>query len=334
MVAADILDIQALLLDRLTEPNSKMAQLVKTQFAKTTEGHLGQTMGNADFVPRDLVVALRGAESFHVDADMTPLIEWAAAGLDETDRFRMDMAPAGVGFARFAQPLTMNDARGKVMKANLLVWVPRRVKFVGEAEHTVTMFYYFNDLADPDDYGDELLQEYGRDYLIAKFGRWQLAGYEWGSPDQRMGPAMVMPNESQAARILADGAIPSAYTNLFRQFYAFWMLCEQTVTTRSEAEIPRAFARRARRANIPPRVSVIHLRRRENAAEGVGETRVEWHHRWIVRGKWQWRRCGPNHPFAEPYDKGWRCRVYIDDYVKGPAGKPLKQSTKVYSLDR
>lgn len=338
MGAADVLDIQAELLSRLSEPNSKLADMLREQLKIISEQN-GFASGtreqqNTEATIGVLKTALRGAEAFYVHPDMTPLIEWAATGLDKTDQWLTDRAPAGVGFVYFAQPLRIHDVRQKLMKVNLLLWVPQRIYIPNDGFHTATVFYSFNDLNDPDDYADEILGSYDRSKMVSLFGRWQLTMYHYVLSNQRLGPAMVLPSEASAQRLLKEGTLPSEFTNILRQYWAFWLLCGQTVTQSSPADIPRAFARRALRAKIPPRVSVIHLRRVSKHEDYEGESRTEWLHKWIVRGHWAWRRCSSEHPFAESYPGGLHCRVYIEPYVKGPENKPLVQSQKVYSLDR
>lgn len=333
MGAAEILDIQAMLLERLTAPRSGFAKMILSQMSYNHDGSRAP-MGERNIFVENLISTLRIAEVYHVSKDMTPLIQWAASQLDETDQFTREMAPSEFGLVRFEEPLIMNDAQGKVMKANLLVWSPFHIADPAADKRSGTIFYYLNDLHDPDDYGEELFEDYSREELISKFCRYMVSGWEYDHEHMRLGPAFVWPDEASAARLLREGVIPSRTTNMTRQFYAFWLLTQQTITRRKDAVIPRPFARRAKRMGLPPRVSIIHLRHESEPGEGLGETNVRWAHRWIVRGKWQWRACGQDHPYAQPYEKGWHCRVWIASYVKGPKHLPLVQSTKVYSLDR
>lgn len=94
-----------------------------------------------------------------------------------------------------------------------------------------------------------------------------------------------------------------------------------------------AAAQRARRMEIPDRVTVVALRRVEGHSHG--ETDVEWHHRWLVRGHWRWQHVSKNHPLAEPDPAGgYRARVWVRPHVKGPEDKPFHLTEKVYALVR
>jgi hypothetical protein len=332
MSAAEVLDIQATMLDRLTTSGSKFSELIARQSTYRQDG-TRTTLEDGFAATNDVTVLLSMAEAYHVSKDMTPLIRWAASQLDETDHFTREMAPSEYGFVRFEEPLVMHDARGKIMKANLLLWGPRPIEDA-LGKRNVVIFYYFNDLNDPDDYTEELFEDTPRHELVTMFNRYMLSGFEHADEHMRLGPAMVMPSEKVLRWLTDDGATPSEYTNMLRQFYAFWLLTQQTIARREDADVPRPFARRAKRMGLPPRVSVIHLRHESAPGEGLGETDVRWSHRWLVRSTWQWRACGQDHPYAQPYEKGWHCRTWVAAHVKGPKGLPLVQSTKVYSLDR
>ena len=331
MGAAEVLDIQASMLDRL-KTGGPFAQMIVKQASIRNDGTMMSPEYGASVV-RDMITMLSMAETYHVSADMTPQITWAASQLDDTDQFTREMAPSEFGFVRFESPLIMYDSRNKIMKVNLLLWGPLLVEEGGRVR-TITNFFYYNDMNDPDDYGEELLGDYQREYLASYFNRYLYSGFEYGEERMRMGPPMLDTDKRYAALLRAEGVKPSEHTNMLRQFYALWLLMQQTIARRDDADIPRPFARRAKRMGIPPRVSVIHLRHESETTEGLGETNVRWSHRWIVRGKWQWRACRQDHPYAQPYEKGWHCRVWIASYEKGPRHLPLIQTTKVYSLDR
>ena len=50
--------------------------------------------------------------------------------------------------------------------------------------------------------------------------------------------------------------------------------------------------------------------------------------RWIVRGFWRWQ------PYKEENGEWARKRIWIDPYIKGPAGAPLKITKKVNAVVR
>jgi hypothetical protein len=113
--------------------------------------------------------------------------------------------------------------------------------------------------------------------------------------------------------------------NWVRTIIAIFNLMGQTVTDTREVDVDRHTAKRARRMNLPGRVTIIHLRRMEGSRSDH-ESDVEWQHRWVVRGHWRNQRYGEH--LAEVK------RIWIAPFVKGPEDKPLVVTDKVYSLDR
>lgn len=281
----------------------------------------------------NLVLQIEAAEAYHVSADMSELVVWAASQLDEMDRFDIDQAPVGVGIVRLDKPLPMIDGRGNNMSVNLLVWAP--VHLIDNPTRAVVL-HLFNSLDEPDFYTQQLLTEYGRTDLINNFGRWMLANSIILFQDARMGPAFLPPDKDPRgmAEIVASGDIPHEFTNLTRIVHSFWNLLNQTIAHVSEERVPRASARRAERAGLIPRVTVVKLRREVESQTACGDMQVEWSHRWYSRGHWGWRVCGQDHPLAQSYDRGWRCRVWIAASIKGPKNKPLIITNNVYSLQR
>lgn len=100
-------------------------------------------------------------------------------------------------------------------------------------------------------------------------------------------------------------------------------LMRQTLADDATTTPDRAARRRHARAEIaaPPDVRVVHLRHTESPA-GTGESRREFHHRFVVRGHWrkQWYRSIQAH---RP--------VWIAPFVKGPKDAPLLGGEKVYT---
>ena len=111
---------------------------------------------------------------------------------------------------------------------------------------------------------------------------------------------------------------------LRRVLHATWTLLGQTIVVpEQEALTPgqqRAWAKR----RVPPRVTVIRMRRAVGAERQEGESLVEWSHRWVVKGHWRRQPHGPGRTQTH--------LTWIAPYVKGPADKPLHVSQKVYSL--
>lgn len=107
---------------------------------------------------------------------------------------------------------------------------------------------------------------------------------------------------------------------------AFWTIMRQEIVSLAEGEVLRASKKRAGRAKVPDRVTVIMLRRRRGQ-KSEGESLVEWTHQWIVRGHWRWQPYGPRD--NPTYD--W---IWIHPYLKGPEDAPLAMTEHVYKLAR
>lgn len=292
---------------------------------------------------------LRTAETFYVAADMVPLVEAAARGLDITDHFEHDLWPAEAGFCWFARPLYMTDLRGRRTSIRAISWSRRLPDNQRDSPGTLVTEY-----ADLDDPKDEIsVQTWADglgDGLRTGMGRLQMFALAWCPDGGRVGPVEVPMTDEEVEEYARQHAeanqgysedldrqfpIIRRSDNTQRFYLALILLLGQEVTRTEQVNAERPVARRARRIGLPPRVTVITLRRTvEDDTEYVGPRSVEWSRRWLVRGKWQWRHCGPEHPLAEPYEKGYRARVFVRGHVKGPADKPLIVTDRVYALRR
>ncbi len=101
-----------------------------------------------------------------------------------------------------------------------------------------------------------------------------------------------------------------------RFFVSFLCFIRQKCVKEVQESVPRSTRRRLPEDWKPePTVRVILLRRYVEESEGQGHSEVDWQCRWWVQGHWrdQW------HPSIKAH-----MPVYIETYIKGPEGKPLK----------
>lgn len=353
MRAPEMLDHKADLMVRLQDPRvytswrSQVEMDIRWESAggahlpltKEREAH---NRANAAAIITTLKEDLRDTECFHVNEEMSLLVQFAATQLDETDRFTRTLLPTRSGIVRFEKGIPWTDVRGKKMILSWAVWGPILAQSsrhdTGEPTE-FTHFWLFNDHFDePDQIARELFREFatkgGENFARQVWGRWGFIGGEYLAEGQRLGPPMRLPDDDKIAEVLADGDTPTAYSNPTRILQALWILLGQTITHAEDAHIDRARRKRTGKMGIPARVSVIQLRRTESRP-APGESLVEWSHRWGVRGHWAWRHCGPGHDYAQEVEPGrFMCRVWIAPYVKGPEGKPLIVTEKVYALHR
>lgn len=301
--------------------------------------------------------AMAVADAYHVSEDMSNLVVHAASLLDESDRMSRQLAPSRSGLVRFEQPLPMQDVRGKQLSISWMGWGPVLVRIqtrtqVREPEEAMCVWMWNDHHDAPDEIALTLMDPVEDPAVFAfattKLGRWGFIGGETIYDNMKLGPAFVEADESRRAAILADGDIPVGFTNPLRYLHALWMLLGQTVVSVEERPLDRPYARRAKRMNLPRRVTVIELRRREGARQ-PGETMVEWNHRWVVKGHWRWQQYGPRkheHVYGPVRVDGRvlirECdtcdarieRIWIEPFIKGPDGKPLIVTDKVYALMR
>lgn len=342
MNPSQVLDCQADLLVRLRDP------IVR----RTWTEHLAMnvTDGSEQAVDDDarssgaagvyaLGRSVTDAACYFVSDEMSMLVQYAASQLDDTDRLDHRLAPTRSGIARFDRPMPMRDIRGREMLIGWVVWGPVHVQYarqhdLSEPEDAIGV-WLFNDHRDaPDEIAQFTMTP---DYLARldhRLGRWGLIGMTLVSDGVRLGPSLMEPRSDMAARVLAEGDMPHAHTNASRLVHAFWLMLGQTVADVRDADVDRATRKRMGRIPLPARVVVIRLRRHEGS-RSEGETYVEWSHRWVVRGHWRNQFCGHDHPLAQEIEPGqYRARIWIAPYVKGPDGKPLVVSEKVYGLVR
>ena len=126
-----------------------------------------------------------------------------------------------------------------------------------------------------------------------------------------------------------DDAAAGAW-NWFRFVTAMWTLMQQRIAHTTVLRPERHQRKRAERAGLAAArggVRVITLRRELPdlaGSEPVPHRReVNWRSRWMVSGHWR----------NQPYKDGYRL-IFIDPYVKGPEGLPLKFSDHVFKWTR
>lgn len=356
MIPAEVLDHKADLLERLQDPtlrrawSAQVAEDIARPRAAVQEAVQGdqQARSQGAAVIEGLRLTLPSAEAFHVNRELGTLVQYAASQLDDLDRIDRTIQPSRAGIARFEGGLPFYDVRGRKMLISWAIWAPVLVQYARPRHDSnepfeATVVYLFNDHIDePDEIyhligTDAVAGDYppeAADELKRMLGRWGFIGANNLYDGMRLGPAQMTTSPEHAAQILADGDTPTDFTNPLRLIHAFWLLLGQTVTASEPAHITGRRRKKATLHGIPPRVTVIQLRRTEGSRSD-GETLVEWSHRWVVRGHWAWYHCGPNHPYAQEAEPGkFMCRLWRAPFIKGPAGKPLITPEHVYALHR
>lgn len=340
--AADVLDLQGRVVDALNHRNTAhyFAEIFRqrtqrtpnvAQFGDKEHEELGRL-----YVAK-VSTAMRASYAFYASDEMMQLVDFAAESLPATATCEADLFPTPIGFAVFEEPIEF--AKPPDTDSNL----PQRIKAIfwqhthtddlvpGTSGVQVTTFCnmhdYWNDmdaalaLIDPREKTVTVTAKQSGEsiqYEVAELHRYkELTSGMWGS----LIPTEVIhiPYERRI------GNAPKA-DNFDRWLCAYITMMNQTVVELAEEEVPRAFARRAKRMNLPQRVNVIRLRRATRPHEGQGQSSVEWKHQWFVRGHWRNQPYGPGRTQTR--------RIWISPFVKGPEGAPVLLSEKVYALVR
>lgn len=278
------------------------------------------------------------AECYYVAGGMNPLLAKVADDIPEDLLANQIIAPSRCGFIIYENAIEILEIHGWTERISALIWGP-----CSTAQGTATLVTVWNDFKRHPDHFIENFRENladsnvtPSDYknmmnLLTNIGCWSPMTPVLLYPDRPIGPTeYAVPQSYKDALMKMDNNINEAelretITSLDRIVLATWFIMGETVTDVSEAQIQRHFAKRAVRRGIPPRVTVITLRRKSKKSDS--QTVVEWRHSWPVREHTRKQRYGPNNSLVK--------EVRIGPYIKDPGrGKPLIQTEKVYHLKR
>lgn len=356
LTPAQVLDVQADLMTRANGgAHTMFGRMIKNLLYERVQGGVIED-GDDESTGRFMSTLARSClvgEAFYCTRDLADEAERRADDeeyMPGTRSFDRHDAPTEAGVAYIEGGLHSKELWGRDEKAHLVVWGPGQATFAVQEEGSdgvlrargiqtmpVTMIWGFNDLKDADDVmatmpdGDDAIAA-----MLAGSGRWAFVSCMIMPQDERIGPARVYAPQSRIEKAIRENAYPELVMpeepfshNAIRRVIALWDLLNESVNvvTHGNANLDRPTVRRARRANLPGRVTVVKLRRAKYVdREYIGHTAVDWSHRWIVRRHKRWQACGPG--------RTERKLIWIESHVKGPENAPVMQSKKVYRLDR
>jgi hypothetical protein len=105
------------------------------------------------------------------------------------------------------------------------------------------------------------------------------------------------------------------------------LMSNPSVAARSTSTPKTPAARKAAKKGQSNTVTVVDLRAPHHVETGESsDTGRVYTHRWIVRGHWRNQAHGKNHM--------QRRITWVPSYTKGPAGKPLKETERVWAWRR
>jgi hypothetical protein len=330
---AHALEQQAELIDRAQKPLYK-AYCTFFLAAKKRTAAAGRVVarpedGNGPLLPADRefargfldwqLAALRAAQTFHVAEEMTPLIGWMAGKLREEDHLTRECLPGDVGFTWFDTPLTLQDVQSKKVGVRAVLW-----QHGVEGELAGVRLVHYSDPWLPDDVDASLSPE--ERFNVHKLGRLVVDHVEFIPYGMGLGPGNMAPVIRQQQSDNLDDWGTTVVTNHRRLLLAYFLLLGQKIV-KSETESARAGSsfRKRRRMNIPDRVQVVTLRETVYPRhEGGGNAEVEWQHRWPVKRHPHLYWTGPGRKIPRV--------VWVEAYLKGPAGAPIVVTEKVHTL--
>lgn len=155
--------------------------------------------------------------------------------------------------------------------------------------------------------------------------RWGAEGYPFGYVVNGKAMAKTVPAEEYVRIVDAQGV------EIRAMFASLVHFMSQRVSRVSRNGLPRDVRRRLpdlyTKAHADPYINVVELRavdyeRHEDKPEGEGR---DWSTRWIVRGHWHryWYASEQRH---KP--------KWIEPYIKGPEGLPVKGASKLFVVKR
>ncbi len=288
-------------------------------------------------------------EVYMVTSEMMDVCEYASLTLPpEEGIIRRDLLPTDRGFLVFEEPRYVNDIHGTKIGVSAISWATTNEVIEGASyihplygDIAITKpvpgvrFVLYTSKFDAYDeaWDYERVVEAGLHDGLTK-PEWQRM-YQHA---QSIQPSLVLshslfmptdmpwePKDATDEELLARINASTSNSSWIDYLITVWTMMGQTLADTHEAEVDKGTRKRMMRAKIPGRVTVIALRRKSGRhSEQDREGMIEWHHRWVVRGHWR----------RQPYKDGTTQLIWINAFIKGPEGKPFKQTEKVYLLKR
>jgi hypothetical protein len=281
--------------------------------------------GTTNLSPGFDTLHLSRAVLWWVTPDMVALLRHALKTLPPTTLTR-DLVPCDSGLVVFAEPMMGTDAQsGMPLKVDALLWGETLVR-----HDYVPIELTDGGLTEDGDLPTLGISCYGRIHgdlnhigfvhqdVWLPLGR---SDWVWGTETQAPVPGL----DPESVKALS-------MTEERSWLAALWLLAaHERVAAHSTERSPRPERRRNARAwpshaaLADTEVRLIDVRRPRGAPGPSGGTRdVRWSNRWIVEGHWRQQACGP----------GWKDHrpVWIEEFVKGPADRPLRLKETVNVL--
>lgn len=257
---------------------------------------------------------------YYCDKDMTSLVAAGARTLDGSDIGDVSLIPSEIGFCYFSDGVRMGTDNHMIIHG--LSW-----RVVGGKYAAISAYNDF--FANPDRHAIDL-KHYDRTHgtdLTAS--RWTFSHALHYNNNDVLNPAAKMTSEQLALAYENKASVPDFVLN--QVFHSLLLMLQQgpqmieksTVTPKSSATI-----RRAKKHNTSTEVIVVDIRHKRKSSKSSGEkSTIEYSVRWLVSGHWRWQWF-KDESTGERVQK----RIWINPHLKGPDGKPFKETKRVYAL--
>jgi len=262
------------------------------------------------------------AYTFHLAEKMADTVTRHALNLPDATMVRDHEPPTITGVMVLDRPWELYDLHNKLLRISMVTWGPIHVRFGSAASPTErgTLYSLWQNTSRARDEYTDIVEADPQFAIVAKALR--------GMHPVNVGIAPNTKQISLQASENASGVMPGV-EGVIRRLLATWDLMDQTLPGEGEQREPiqRATLRRAKRAGLPARVSVIQLRRKGGSEHtGTGEP-LAW--RVPVREHYQ-------HYWVKDPASGERVRVRrrIGSHWRGPEDAPVRVTDKVYDLRR
>jgi hypothetical protein len=157
-------------------------------------------------------------------------------------------------------------------------------------------------------------------YASAAFGGWFIAENNLRHEDEESGDSIFYNGDSPETAAQSTGVM---------LVHTLWKMLAERIAISSKRELTGKQKKMTRRAKMRDTgLSIIRLRTFESVGDYeamFGERLVDWSHRWRVRG---------HHRKIRDRVTGEEKYVWVRSHIKGPQGKPLRETEKVYAVIR
>lgn len=268
---------------------------------------------------------LTHASTYWIDADMLTLMGSAAPTMPDQP-LRMEDAPREFGFVLFEHSIYLNtdDPREKErIGVRALSWRRGMHYDVEGKTHPGFEVWWYSDRYDKN---DMLFRGNAWDKFVSLTGKHEPNTYAGHLHRLIVSHYQFLPF-AEAKAMVEDSPFSDRYR---RWLTAFWALVQtpipgkKSIVMQAEVAPDRHLRRQLERQSLPVQhVTFITLRqiKQRKKEEGEETKEVRWTHRWLVDGFWR----NQYYPSEDLHRQ-----IYIDPFIKGPEGLPLRIKEKVY----